>query len=138
MNPDRGPVRAPRGGAAAPGAVTSPRSSIVLGEPVLEKPEPDTRSRNARRAARKEGELDSTAFLKLADKFIDLANRENAQVKATQLHMAFLYAAARYNAYVAKSVGNVEDHEKFVQHMVKQYQEMLRQHLADESLDPPE
>ena len=97
-----------------------------------------TRSRNARRAARKEGELDSTAFLKLADKFIDLANRENAQVKATQLHMAFLYAAARYNAYVAKSVGNVEDHEKFVQHMVKQYQEMLRQHLADESLDPPE
>ncbi len=103
----------------------------------MEEPKADTRSRNERRAARKEGELDSTAFLKLADKFIDLANRENAQVKATQLHMAFLYAAARYSAYVAKSVSNVGEHEKFVQHMVGQYQEMLRQHLADESLETP-
>ena len=71
----------------------------------------------------------------MADKFIDLANRENRNVKATQLHMAFLYAAARYNAFVAKSVTNVEEHEKFVTHMVEQYKEMLRQHLADETLD---
>ena len=104
----------------------------------MKEPKADTRSRNERRAARKEGELDSMAFLKIADKFIDLANRENAQIKATQLHMAFTYAAARYSAYVAKSVGNIEEHEKFVQHMVGQYQEMLRQHLADESLEPPE
>lgn len=104
----------------------------------MEEPKPDKRSRNERRAARKKGELDSAAFLKLADKFIDLANRENSRVKATQLHMAFLFAAARYSAYVAKSVSNVEEHEKFVQHMVGQYQEMLRQHLADESLEPPE
>jgi len=109
----------------------------MLREPVLEEPKPDTRSRKERRAARKSGELDSTAFLKLADKFIDLANRENSQVKATQLHMAFLYAAARYNAYVAKSVTDADNHEKFVTHMVEQYREMLRQHLADESLDPP-
>ena len=81
--------------------------------------------------------MDSTAFLKLADKFIDLANRENTHVKATQLHMAFVYASARYSAYVAKSVTDVEEHEKFVAHMVGQYQEMLRQHLADESLEPP-
>ena len=96
----------------------------------------DAKSRKERRAARKKGELDSTAFLKLADKFIDLANRENSRVKATQLHMAFLFAAARYSAYVAKSVTDVDDHEKFVSHMVAQYQEMLRQHLADESLQP--
>jgi hypothetical protein len=38
---------------------------------------------------------------------------------------------------VAKSVTNVEEHEKFVTHMVGQYQEMLRQHLADETLEPP-
>jgi hypothetical protein len=38
---------------------------------------------------------------------------------------------------VAKSVTNEEEHEKFVTHMVGQYQEMLRQHLADESLEPP-
>lgn len=98
----------------------------------------EKRNRKERRAARKEGELDTAAFLKLADKFIDLANRENRNVKSTQLHMAFLYAAARYSAFVAKSVTNVEEHEKFVTHMVEQYREMLRQHLADESLGPPE
>ncbi len=103
----------------------------------MEEPKPDTRSRKERRAARKEGELDSTAFLKLADKFIDLANRENSKVKATQLHMAFLYSSARYSAFVAKSVTNEEEHEKFVSHMIRQYQEMLRQHLADDSLEPP-
>lgn len=96
----------------------------------------DAKNRKERRAARKKGELDSAAFMKLADKFIDLANRENSRVKATQLHMAFLYASARYSAYVAKSVTDVEEHEKFVAHMVTQYQEMLRQHLADESLEP--
>ena len=95
-------------------------------------------NRKARRAARKEdGAMDTTAFLKIADKFIDVANRENSKVKATDLHMAFLYAAARYNAYVAKAVVNVDEHEPFVTHMVEQYREMLRQHLADDSLDPP-
>jgi predicted DNA-binding protein (UPF0278 family) len=94
-------------------------------------------NRKKRRTARKEGLLDTTAFLKAADKFIDLANRENKTVKANELHMAFLYAAARYNAYVAKSILEVEEHEKFVTHMVEQYREMLRQHLADETLDIP-
>lgn len=91
-------------------------------------------NRKQRRAARKEGYLDNTAFLKVADKFIDLANRENAKVKATELHMAFLYAASRYSAYVANAVLKVENHEDFVADMTKQYQEMLRQNLADPNL----
>jgi len=98
----------------------------------------DGGSRAERRAMRSEGKLDTTAFLKVADKFIDLANRENNQVLATELHMAFLFAAARYNAHVAKTVMAVEDHEAFVDHMTKQYTEMLRQHLADGSLERPE
>lgn len=102
----------------------------------MEETKTDKRNRQERRAARKEGELDTTAFLKVADKFIDLANKENSKVQATQLHMAFLYASARYSAFVAKSVVQEQDHEKFVQHMTKQYQEMLRQHLADETLEP--
>ncbi len=101
-----------------------------------EKP-PQKRNRKARRAARKTGEFDTDAFLRLADKFIDVANRENDAFKATDLHMAFLYAAARYNAFVAKVVLDVDDQEKFVGHMVNQYKEMLRQHLADETLEPP-
>ncbi len=83
---------------------------------------------------RQAGPLDTAGFLKVADKFIDLANRENRRVLATELHMAFLFAAARYNAYVAKTVMAVDDHEKFVDHMTKQYTEMLRQHLADEDV----
>ncbi len=96
----------------------------------------DEGSRAERRAQRREGKLDTAAFLKSADKFIDLANRENATVLATELHMAFLFAAARYNAHVAKTVLDIDDHEKFVAQMTKQYTEMLRQHLADESLEP--
>ena len=91
-------------------------------------------SRNERRAIRKEGGLDDTAFLKVADKFIDVANRENRTVKATELHLAFLYAAARYSAYVGNVILKVEEHEPFVEHMMKQYQEMLRQNLADPNL----
>lgn len=91
-------------------------------------------SRKDRRAARAEGELDTTEFLKVADKFIDLANRENKKIKATELHLAFLFAAARYNAYVGRAVVDVDDHEKYVEAMTAQYQEMLRQHLADEGI----
>jgi hypothetical protein len=93
-------------------------------------------SRRDRLAARKEGELDTTAFLKLADKFIDVANRENRNVKATQLHMALLWASARYSAFVAKNILKVETHEEFVDTMSKEYVEMLRQHLGDETINP--
>ncbi|MGI9380700.1 MAG: DUF3144 domain-containing protein [Methyloligellaceae bacterium] len=95
-------------------------------------------NRQERRRARREGHLDTAAFLKTADKFIDVANRENAHTNATELHLAFLYAAARYNAYVGKAILEVEEHEKFVEEMTKQYQEMLRQHLADDSISAPE
>lgn len=96
----------------------------------------DEPNRKERRAARAAGKLDTAGFLKVADRFIDLANRENRKIEATDLHMAFLFAAARYNAYVAKNIVDVEEHETFVSHMVEQYREMLRQHLADASLDP--
>ena len=94
-------------------------------------------NRQERRALRAEGHLDTADFLKVADKFIDMANRENARVKATDLHMAFLYAAARYNAYVAKVILDIDNHEEFVKKMVGEYTEMLRQHLGDPSLAPP-
>lgn len=99
---------------------------------------PNSANRARRRAEasdlRKEGKLDTAAFLKLAGKFIDVANAQNQRVDATELHMAFLYAAARYNAYVANVVVDVDDHEAFVAEMTKAYQDMLRQHLADPGL----
>lgn len=89
-------------------------------------------NRKERRAARaREGELDEAGFVDVANGFIDVANRQNKSVKATQLHMAFLYGSARYSAFVAKTVLEVDNHETFVEHMTRQYVEMLRQHLAD-------
>lgn len=94
----------------------------------------DQPNRQQRRAARAQGQLDTAAFLKVADKFIDVANRENKRVLATEVHMAFLYAAARYNAYVANMVLNVPNDEVYVKEMAGRYSDMLRQHLADPSL----
>lgn len=101
--------------------------------------EPNTgMNRKQRRAAAKtEGQLDTMGFLKLADKFIDLANRENEKFKASDVQMAMLFAAARYNAHVAKNVLDVDNHEVFVKEMAEQYKDMLRQHLGDDSLDHP-
>lgn len=91
-------------------------------------------NRRERRAMRSEGKLDTTAFLKLADRFIDLANRENRQVEATDLRLAFLWAAARYNAHVAVNLLDIANHEVFVKELKDEFAEMLRQHLADPAL----
>lgn len=96
----------------------------------------DKPNRQARRANKEPSGLDNDAFVRVADKFIDLANRENQKVLATDLHMAFLYASARYTAFVAKNVLTIEEHEPFIAEMADTYREMLRQHLADPSLDP--
>ena len=94
-------------------------------------------NRKERRTARKESESEVTSFLKTADKFIDLANRENDTVKATRLHMAFLYASARYSAFVAKTILDVQDHEEFVKMLTNEYRDYLRQNLADDGLAGP-
>ena len=99
--------------------------------------DPHRPNRKDRRAARAEGHLDTAGFLEVADSFIDLANRHNRRFNATQLHMAFLFAAARYNAYVAKTVLDVEDHEEFVEKLTAEYRDFLRQHLGDEGLSRP-
>ena len=79
----------------------------------------------------REGVLDRQSFLRVADQFISLANQRNKKIDSTELQMAMLYAAARYAAHVGKNVVEVPDHEEFVQHMVAQYSDMLREHMAD-------
>ncbi len=91
-------------------------------------------NRKERRAARKEGNLDSAAFVKLADEYIALANRQNRSIPATDVHAALVFAAARYGAHVAKNVVEVEDQEKTVESAAKDYADWLRQHLADPSV----
>lgn len=90
-----------------------------------------TPNRKARRAAKTPAAFSNEDFVKLADRFIALANTANSKQRATDIHMAFLYGAARYNAHVAKNVLDVAEHETFVAEMTKAYGEMLRNHLAD-------
>lgn len=75
--------------------------------------------------------MSGEAFVRLADRFIDVANRANKKQPATDIHMAFLYGAARYNAFVARNIREVENDEAFVEEMAGIYKEMLRNHLAD-------
>lgn len=84
--------------------------------------------------ADKEPDADTVRFLTLADKFITLANSESDTEDAANIHMPFLYAAARYNAFVAKAVLNVSDQEHFIDQITEDYANMLRQHLADPGL----
>ena len=91
----------------------------------------------AREEGQKQGILDTASFLTVANRFIDLANQENMTVNATDLHMAFLYGSARYSAYVGKAILQVDDSDAYLDHMVDQYREMLRRHLADQSLEEP-
>ena len=79
----------------------------------------------------REGILDSQSFLRVADQFISLANQRNKKIESTELQMVMLYAAARYASHVGKNVLNVEEQEDFVQYMVAQYADMLREHMAD-------
>lgn len=92
---------------------------------------PQSPNRKERRAMEAQGGMTDRRFMEVADRFIDLANTENKNIKATDLHMIMLYAAARYNAHVCKNVLVVEEQEPFVAEMMKAYQEMLRNHLAD-------
>ncbi len=91
-------------------------------------------NRKQRRAAPEPQKLDTKAFVELADRFVDVANRANCTVPATDVHMAFLYGAARYNAHVARNIRDVADHEAFVEEMAGVYKQMLRNHLADPAL----
>ena len=91
-------------------------------------------NRAERRRRKAEGGFGQDEFVALADRFIDVANRSNAKIDARNVHMSMLWAAARYNAHVAKNVLAVDEHEPFVEEMVKTYAEMLRQHLADPKL----
>lgn len=96
--------------------------------------DPPPANRKARRAAEAAGQMTEARFLRIADKFIDLANRENRDINATDLQMAFLYAAARYNAHVGRRVLQVDEDEPYVEDTVKKFQEMLRTHLSDPKL----
>ncbi len=92
------------------------------------------RPNDSKEPVSKQHVLDGKNFLKIADHFISLANTKNKTIKSTDLKFAMLYAAARYSAHVGKNVIEIEDHEKFVQHMSSQFIDMMRENFADPNL----
>jgi hypothetical protein len=45
-----------------------------------------------------------------------------------------MYAAARYTGHVGKNVVNIEDQDTWITHMTAQFQDMLRENMADPAL----
>ena len=117
-----------RGGGAAP-RNRAERRAARAGEG-----RPGAEARTAEPRGAEPAAFDQDAFLALAGGFIDQANRRNRTIDARNVALALRWAAARYEAHVAKNVSRIGEHEPFVEESLRGYAEMLRQHLADPEL----
>lgn len=75
-------------------------------------------------------------FYELADAFIAIANKQSKKVVPGKVSAAFLYAAARFNTFIAASESNSKDEyaankEKSFDYFTAEYQKMLEEHFAD-------
>lgn len=75
-------------------------------------------------------------FWDLADALIAVANDRCSGTRHTKVSAAFLYAAARFNAFVAASHAQSKDEfvaqrESQIAYFIAQYEKMLRENLAD-------
>lgn len=75
-------------------------------------------------------------FRRVADAFIDLANKEAENFNPENVGMSLLYAASRYNAFVvAHHANNLEaynaDRKKAVEFFSREYERMLSENLDD-------
>ncbi len=75
-------------------------------------------------------------FWQLADSFIALANEHCNSVSNKKVSAAFLYAAARFNAFIvaANSSGKEQlavEKDNAVTYFMEEYERMLRENLDD-------
>ena len=73
-------------------------------------------------------------FLLLADKVIGFANHSATEMRKNAVHLAFLYAIARYGVFDWQNGPKAEDEEGFIAKMMKRYEAMLREQLGDTKL----
>ncbi len=76
----------------------------------------------------------SDKFLELADKVIGFANHSATEMRKSAVHLAFLYAVARYGVFDWQNSPKGEDEEGFIAKMLKRYESMLREQLGDAKL----
>jgi hypothetical protein len=86
--------------------------------------------------AQKTDEEINAEFRRLADTFIDLANRHAVSVARENVGMSLLYAAARFAAFVvsthARSMDRYEaDRERAIEFFCAEYRRMLAENLDD-------
>ena len=75
-------------------------------------------------------------FYKMADAFIALANKQSKNANPGKVSAAFLYAAARFNTFIAASESNsaneyASNKEKSLDYFMSEYKKMLEEHFAD-------
>ena len=75
-------------------------------------------------------------FYEMADAFIGLANKQSKNAEPGKVSAAFLYAAARFNTYIAASgSGSANEYasgkEKSFEYFLAEYKKMLEEHFAD-------
>jgi len=74
-------------------------------------------------------------FRKMADRFIDTANRQLSDTEAPTVNSAFLYGASRFTAFVTvQKTGSLERfdemHDEAVKYYTEEFKNMLIQNLG--------
>ena len=75
-------------------------------------------------------------FRKMADRFIDTANRQLSDTEASTVNSAFLYGGSRFSAFVTaqKAGGSLEQfdqiHDEAVNYYAEEFKKMLIQNLG--------
>lgn len=70
-------------------------------------------------------------FVALANKFIGFANEEGKKTIPTNVQMSFVFAAARYTAFMARKVVKPTDDAKFIDEVSATFRRMLKEQMAD-------
>ena len=83
----------------------------------------------------KDNELDKD-FLNRADQFINLANEQSQEVTPGEVSSSLLYAAARFNAFIAAATAkNIDElkknKEEAIRYFSNQYYEMFVENIED-------
>lgn len=75
-------------------------------------------------------------FWQRADQFINLANQQSQEVSPGEVSVSMLFAAARYNAFIAAATAkNIDElkknKEEAIRYFSNQYYEMFAENIED-------
>lgn len=70
-------------------------------------------------------------FVALANRFINFANEEGKKTIPTNVQMSFIFAAARYTAFMARKVVKPTDDKAFIDEVSATFRRMLTEQMAD-------